>query len=675
MLQIAINMFGEENVAQMATFNSLSAKVCIKDLGKIFDEEGIYFLPYTERENISKLVSDKIKNEKVKIEDILKESKDLRKYEEKYPLLFEYTKVLQNIPKSVGCHAAAISVTDKPILNYCALMNNKNGNKMIQLNMDSAMDDLGVIKIDVLGIKNLDVIENTLKFVNLTWDDIDVTKLNLNDKNVYNKVYRNGHTLGVFQMESPEAVQMCVDCQCENIEEVVAINAFNRPGTKSMFPDYVYNKFHEDKKNLIHEELKDITANANHVLLYQEHFLKIFELAGFPEDIRDQARKAIGKKIPEKMRALENDLKKGLLKRNWTQKQVDQMWELIQKQSEYSFNRGHSVGYGLLSYMTAWLKTYYPIQFMTALMISEKGNFQQIAKYIVECERLNIKVLSPSINKSYDDFTIEDGSIRFGLSYIKNVGNESSIKFIKNRPYTSLEDFLSKNETDVSTITALIKGGSFDELYSDRIELLMQYANYQFRPLKFKENKTVNKKQKELLLEQKLIETEDIKNNELCLSKYNKYKEKELNIKNKDKLEKHLSEFKEKYIKGDIADLEYEALSIYLTDDPYKAVKDKIKSFDSMPDEVEYLIAGTILEIKNKTDKNKNRYCYIDLINHENKIIECICWASSYAENLNIIKKGYKVAMIGKKKENRFFIKKMKLYDEWLKRMNNDYED
>jgi len=668
-------MFGEENVAQMATFNSLSAKVCIKDLGRVFDEEGIYFLPYTERENISKLVSDKIKNEKVKIEDILKESKDLRKYEEKYPLLFEYTKVLQNIPKSVGCHAAAISVTDKPILNYCALMNNKNGNKMVQLNMDSAMDDLGIIKIDVLGIKNLDVIENTLKFTNLTWDDVDVTKLNLNDKNVYDKVYKNGYTLGVFQMESPEAVQMCTDCKCENIEEVVAINAFNRPGTKSMFPDYVYNKFHEDKKNLIHEELKDITANANHVLLYQEHFLKIFELAGFPEDVRDQARKAIGKKIPEKMRVLENDLKEGLLKRNWTQKQVDQMWELIQKQSEYSFNRGHSVGYGLLSYMTAWLKTYYPLEFMTALMISEKGNFQQIAKYIVECERLNIKVLSPSINKSDGDFTFENNNILYGLSYIKNVGEESVKTIIKNRPYVSLNEFLEKNKFDSSTIISLIKSGAFDELNKGRKELLLEYANTTFQPLKFKENKSVSKKQKLTLIENKLIKEDDLKNNELCLQKYNEYKLEENIIKNTNRLDKIILEFKEKYLKGNIADWEYSVLSIYLTEDPYKDVKNKIKSFEDLTDNIENLIVGTILEIKNKTDKNKNRYCYIDLINHENKIIECICWASSYAENLNIIKKGYKVAMIGKKKENRFFIKKMKLYDEWLKRMNNDYED
>jgi DNA polymerase-3 subunit alpha len=666
MLQIAINMFGENNVAQMATFNSLSAKVCIKDLGKVFDEEGVYCLPYQERENIAKLVSDKIKNEKVKIEEILKESKELRKYEEKYPLLFEYTKVLQNIPKSVGCHAAAISITDKPLLNYCAVMNNQNGNKMIQLSMDSAMDDLGIVKMDVLGIKNLDVIENTLNFINLTWDDVDVTKLDLNDNNVYDKVYKNGHTLGIFQMESPEAVQMCINCKCDNIEEVIAINAFNRPGTKSMFPDYVYNKFHEDKKNLIHEELKDITVNANYVLLYQEHFLKIFELAGFPEDIRDQARKAIGKKIPEKMKALEKDLKEGLLKREWTQNQVDEMWELILKQSEYSFNRGHSVGYGLLSYITAWLKTYYPIQFMTALMISEKGNFQQIAKYIVECERLNIKVLSPSINKSNSDFTYEGDEILFGLSYIKNVGDEKVKVIIENRPYISLDNFIKINNLDSSTIISLIKSGAFDELNSNREELLLEYANTLFVPLVFKENKTINKKQKELLEKENYILEKDFKDNTLCLQKYNEYKENENNIKNNLKYDKLISEFKEKYLTEDKADWEYSVLSIYLTGDPYKDIKDKISSYDDLPVNIDSFIVGTILEIKNKTDKNKNRYCYIDLINHENKVIECICWASAYAEFMNIIKKGNKIVIIGKKKDNRIFIKKLKLYNDWI---------
>lgn len=336
MVEIASELFGENNIAHMATFNSLSPKVCIKDLGKVFNEEDIYDIPYKEREGISKLIPDGIT-----IEEALDQSKNLQEYNKKYPLLFEYTKVLQNIPKSVGCHAAAIAVTDKSLTNYCALTKNKDGKKMIQLNMYSSMDDLGIIKIDVLGIKTLDVIDNTLKLSNLTWDDIDIDKLDLNDPKVYETTYKNGHTLGIFQMESPEAVQMCIDCKCDNIENVIAVNAANRPGTKALFPDYVYNKFNENKKGLIHEDLRELTKDAHNVLLYQEHFLKIFELAGFPEEIREQARKAIGKKIPEKMAKLEIDLKEGLLKRSWTQKQVNNMWNLLYLQSSYSFNKGH----------------------------------------------------------------------------------------------------------------------------------------------------------------------------------------------------------------------------------------------------------------------------------------------------------------------------------------------
>jgi len=201
MIEIAVELFGRNNVAQMATFNSLSPKVCIKDLGKVFDEEGIYSLPYKERENISRLIPDKVNNEKVKIEQVLEQTSKLQEYEKLYPLLFEYTKVLQNLPKSVGCHAAAIAVTDKPLINYCALMNNKEGNPMIQLDMYDAMDDLGIVKIDVLGIKTLDVVDDTLKLAGLTWDDIDINKLDLEDPKVYENTYKNGNTLGIFQME------------------------------------------------------------------------------------------------------------------------------------------------------------------------------------------------------------------------------------------------------------------------------------------------------------------------------------------------------------------------------------------------------------------------------------------------------------------------------------------
>jgi len=341
MIDIAIELFGRDNVAQMATFNSLSPKVCVKDLGKVFDEEGIYNLPYKERENISRLIPDKVNNEKVKIEQVLEQTPKLQEYEKLYPLLFEYTKVLQNLPKSVGCHAAAIAVTDKPLINYCALMNNKEGNPMIQLDMYDAMDDLGIVKIDVLGIKTLDVVDDTLKLTGLTWNDIDINKLDLEDPKVYESTYKNGNTLGIFQVESAEAIDMCIQCQCNSMQDVIAVNAANRPGTKEMFPDYVYNKFHEDKRGLINNELIEITKDANYVLLYQEHFLKIFEIAGFSEEERDTARRAIGKKKPDVMKKLEFQFKEGLIKRGWNKQQIIEMWDLMLRQANYSFNKGH----------------------------------------------------------------------------------------------------------------------------------------------------------------------------------------------------------------------------------------------------------------------------------------------------------------------------------------------
>jgi len=155
----------------------------------------------------------------------------------------------------------------------------------------------------------------------------------------YNSYIANGFIVH----NSAEAVSMCVQCKCNSMQDIIAINAANRPGTKEMFPDYIYNKFHEDKKGLIHDELIEITKNANYVLLYQEHFLKIFELAGFSEEARDKARKSIGKKLPDVMKKLEGDFKEGLNKRGWDEQQITEMWDLMLKQANYSFNLGHKM--------------------------------------------------------------------------------------------------------------------------------------------------------------------------------------------------------------------------------------------------------------------------------------------------------------------------------------------
>lgn len=330
-----------------------------------------------------------------------------------------------------------------------------------------------------------------------------------------------------------------------------------------------------------------------------------------------------------------------------------------------------STGYGLLSYVTAWLKTYYPVQFMIALMTSEKGNFQQIGKYICECERLGIKVLPPLINESENEFNKYDNNILFGLSMLKGVGDNSYETIKLNRPYKSFIDFLEKTKLDITNNISLIKSGAFDSFNINREELLLKYAHFTYTPLKFKEVISINKKQKEQLLELEMIKEEDFKNKEFCLAQLNKFKYEECKNKNEERYNKHLNTFKEKYMQGNKADWEMDILNMYLTEDPYKGVKNIVKPYDELPINVEVIACGTILDVKNKVDKNKNKYCYIDIINHEQKVIECVCWASTYNKVYNIIKKKNKIVMTGKKKENRFFISKMKLFDKWNYSNNN----
>jgi len=325
---------------------------------------------------------------------------------------------------------------------------------------------------------------------------------------------------------------------------------------------------------------------------------------------------------------------------------------------------GTATGYSLLSYVTAWLKTYYPIEFMTSLMISEKGNYQQISKYIIECKRMNIKVLPPSINMSNSDFNINNKDILFGLSVLKNIGVETVENIIQNRPYKTFKEFLEKNKVDISTVISLIKGGAFDELDTDRKKLLQEYCLSLYEPLTFKENKTINKKQKDMLIEEGYHIQEHYKDNIFCLCMYNLYKKKKTKEKNNIKLEKHTKEFEEKYMTGNKADWEFESLSIYLTEDPYEKIRG-LKSFNEFTEGISEYIIGTIIDIKYKNDKNRNKFCYIDLLDHTGEIIELLCGSKIYTMYYELIKKGFKVICYGVKREERFIVKNVQDYDTW----------
>ena len=330
------------------------------------------------------------------------------------------------------------------------------------------------------------------------------------------------------------------------------------------------------------------------------------------------------------------------------------------------------VAYGLLSYVTALLKTYYPTEFFCALFINEKGNFEKLGKYISEAKKMNINLYPPSINHSKDTFSVFDkSSILFGLSEMKGVSQSSISDIINNRPYISLTDFLDKTQEsslNITTKIALIKGGCFDEFNKNREDLLLELAKYTFIPLKEKTNKSINKKQRDFLLENNIITLEqysDKKNKDFWLEQYNEYKLAETKDKNEKRLKKHIAEFKEKYFVGSISDWEFEIISTYLTTDPYVIAKQELQKIDEIQNHSKALIAGTIVDIKYKSDKNNRKYCYIDLLNHEGRLIECICWASTYERYQNFVKKRNKIITQATKKENKLFMHHLKEYENW----------
>lgn len=675
MVEISEQLFGKDKVAPICTFNTLSTKVAIRDIGKVLDEKDIYKLPYKIRDEVAKMIPtiktlNDLGEEEEKetlLKEVLFKDERLKRYYSDYPLWFKYVMELEGLPKSLGRHAAGTLITPKPVIEYCPMCLDKDGNLMAQLEMHNAMDDLKLIKMDYLGLKNLDIIDDTLKMSGITWQDVDINHINLNDKNIYDNIYKQGNTIGIFQMESAEATKMCQDAKADNIEDIIAINAFNRPGTKDSFPTYIQNKLNPDNIVVIHEDLRKILMKTFCTLLYQEQTLQIFRYAGFPESEVDNARRAIGKKKKDVMIKLKDDFISMLKNKEWNVDQIDELWSFIEKQALYSFNRGHSVAYGLLSYLTAFLKYYHPLEFMTASLISDSGNVSKISVLINECNRLKIKVCPPNINYSNANFTaIKDkNEILFGFLPIKGVGESVVNTLIKNRPYKSLENFLNKinnSEEKISTdiVIALIKSGALP--CKNKRKLLIKYfesCNPEkiFSPLKTTPTLKI--------LKEKYNIDEKDKNKRLAL--YNQKRRQEFIKKESEKHLKKEQEFSKKYLQNEYM-WEFETLSMFLTNNPLEGAYKYVRPFNEINNNKKTVVIGTIINIQRKKDKNNNTFAYLSLYTPFG-IIEAICWASKYSNYRDLIAKGNNLAILGRKNEDKLFVEEIKSFQQWKKDM------
>lgn len=689
MVEISEELFGKENVAPIATFNTLSTKVAIADVGKVLDQDpnSPYYkqIPYSLRDKVRKQIPTiktlndlgEEENKDVLLKELLNSNAFLKKINKQFPLWFKHVMVLEGLPKSMGRHAAGTLITPKPVHYYAPLCLDKNKQQMIQLEMHSAMEELSLIKMDYLGLNNLNIIDDALKLCNLTWDDVDINHLNLDDQEVYNKVYKSGNTIGIFQMESQEATNMLMEVQADNIMDVIAVNAANRPGTKSFFPDYVRNKRDPSQISVIHDDLKEIFKSTHGVMLYQEQCLQIFRYAGFPENEVDQARRAVGHKQMDVMAALEPKLISGLMNRGWTKEQATEMWETLKKQANYQFNCGHATAYGLLSYLTAYLKTHYPVQYMAALLTSYSDDISKMSLVINDCSRMGIKVLPPNINKSGRGFTPipEKNQILFGLLGVKGIGDSVIDKILEQRPYKGFKDFVERIQ-DKTAIITLIKAGALP--VKNKSKALYNYAKY-LNPVKEYTPVKSLPTYKKLLLDYNLDKDDYLLDDgkkvdkKRLLNAYNNIKKKAFDEKQIEKRKKAMNEFYNKYCQDEYL-WEFETLSMFLTHDPLKnSYKYIHKHWDDVLQDAECTLLSVIVNIKRKKDKNGHMFAYLDLYTPDG-IIEATAWSAQMKEYTDQIIKGNCVAMYGRKNDNHFFLKYLKPYEEWAEEMKERKE-
>ena len=675
MVTISEDLFGKENVAPICTFNTLSTKVAIRDIGKVLNEDpdSPYYnqIPYNIRDEVAKQIPtiktlDDLGQEVEKdmlLKDLLSTDPKLQNWYHKFPKWFYYVMYLEGLPKSMGRHAAGTIIAPHPITDYAPLCYDTEGNPMLQIEMHNAMDDLSLIKMDFLGLETLDIVDEALNIAGLTWQDVDINHLNLDDKDVYDNIYKRGNTVSVFQMESAEAKSMCIQAQADNIEDIIAINAANRPGTKDQFPDYCNNKLHPEQaqEKLIHPDLAKIFKTTNMILLYQEQALQIFRYAGFPEDEVDNARRAIGKKKIDVMAKLEVEFRDLLKQKGWTEQQISDLWDLILKQTGYSFNRGHSVSYGLLSYLTAYLKYHYPVEFMTACLNIKSDNISKIGILINECYNLNIEILPPDINKSRKDFTAfpKENKILFGLLAIKGLGLSSITSTLENRPYKHLHDFLDRSGATSKVIINFIKAGCFGAY---KRSLLLDYFEYTYPKKTYKPVKSVPT-EKVLKEQWGIIKGDRKSKDDSLLGEYNYKREQAFKQKERETYHKKLDEFKEKYMQNEYM-WEFETLSMFITDNPLKDMSHYVTDWTLVKDGEEPCILAVIVDIKRKKDKNNNVFAYLDLYT-VNGILEAVAWSSKYKKYSDLIEKGKCISILGRKNEGKLFVNEIKSFEQW----------
>ena len=473
-------LYGSDHVAQIVTFGTMAAKMAIRDVGRVMS------VSYSETDKVAKQIPQSLN---MTIDEALmlsKPLKDMYNSDETLHRLIDVSRALEGMPRHASTHAAGVVITERPVYEYVPLA--RNDESMVCQYQMTTLEELGLLKMDFLGLRNLTVLEDAARQVRETEPGFRIETIPEDDEETF-RMLTEGKTVGVFQLESAGMTSVCTSIKPKSIEDITAIIALYRPGPMDSIPKFIECSNHPEKITYKHQLLKPILEVTYGCIVYQEQVIQIFQqLAGFSLGQADMIRRAMSKKKhavidAERKAFVYGDLERsipGAVARGVDRETADSIYDEILDFASYAFNKAHAVSYAIVAYRTAYMKRHYPQQYMAALITSVLENSAKVSGYIAECREMGIKLLPPDVNLSGADFTVEGENLRFGLAAIKSIGKSAVNRIVEEREqsgqFKSFENFcrrIADKEINRKPVENLIFAGAFDSLGYTRRSLIM----------------------------------------------------------------------------------------------------------------------------------------------------------------------------------------------------------
>jgi DNA polymerase-3 subunit alpha len=461
--------YGRDRVAQIITFSTMAARAAVRDAGRVLE------IPYGTVDKVAKLIPE---GPKVYLADCLKNGQELKAAYDADPLVREIVDLarpLEGLVRADSIHAAGVVISDRPLTEIVPLQQKGAEQEVVTQLAMGDVEALGLLKMDFLGLRNLDVIDEAVRLIG----DLDIAAIPLDDKAIFEMLAR-GDATGVFQFESSGMREALRQVKPTEFEDLIALNALYRPGPMTYIPVYARRKNGQEAVSYIDPRLEAITRGTYGICIYQEQYLEIAkQIAGFTPAEADDLRKAIGKKIHSLMASLKEKFLAGCASTGTEKSVAEQLWKDMEQSQDYSFNKAHAACYALIAYRTAYLKAHYPAQYMAALISSVMNTKDRVPFYVNACHEMGIEVLPPDVNASQVDFAVVEGKIRFGLNAVKNVGESACRAIVAARveggPFETIWEFTDRVDPQVvnkRALESLVKCGALDSTGASRKGML-----------------------------------------------------------------------------------------------------------------------------------------------------------------------------------------------------------